>query len=174
MSKLNSAASMVIERGGSRVFVGLGANLGDPISQLISAKQALLAHPSVMSARSSSFYLSSPVGYDAQPDFVNSVLELSVASSYREFFSLLQRIEGDLGRQRDPNNQNAARLIDIDLLLFDHLSIAELDLVVPHPRMHERLFVLKPLQELDQQVAEALLNNNSTDFSGQELHRLKL
>lgn len=158
----------------SLTYVGLGANLGDPVGQLIRARRALFNHSSVVVGRSSSFYASSPVGYNDQPDFINCVLELSVNESYRSFFSVLQALENRLGRSRDPNNQNAPRLIDIDLLLFGELSINEPDLVVPHPRMHERLFVLSPLKELNPVLADTCSGHNEDGFLGQELCRLCL
>jgi 2-amino-4-hydroxy-6-hydroxymethyldihydropteridine diphosphokinase len=129
-------------------YLGLGGNLGDPIEQLISARSALLALPKVLGGRCSYFYSSSPVGYDDQPDFINCVLELKVTSSALELLDDMQSIETDLGRKRVVNNQNAPRLIDIDLLLFGNQVIESERLIVPHPRMKDRLFVLRPLLEL--------------------------
>ncbi len=156
------------------VYVALGANLGDPVGQLVDVRRVLFAHSSVVAARSSSLYVSSPVGYNDQPDFINCVLELNVSEGYRRFFSMLQGLENKFGRSRDPNNQNAPRLIDIDLLLFGELTINEPDLVVPHPRMHERLFVLSPLKELNPTLADVHSGDEQDRFLGQKLHRLCL
>lgn len=159
-------------------YVGLGANLGDPISQLLCARKHLLASQKVIAGRTSSFYLSSPVGYSDQPNFVNCVLELKVSCTYRELFDLMQSIESIMGRVRFSDNQNAARLIDLDLLLFGDASIDESDLIVPHPRMHERLFVLVPLHELSQELAKKhsnnRLSNTVSEFKNQALFKLAL
>lgn len=154
-------------------YLGLGGNLGDPIEQIISAQSILLALPGVTSGRRSSFYSSSPVGYDQQPDFINCVIELQVTLTAIELLDCMQAIEINLGRQRVANNQNAPRLIDLDLLLFGQQFIDTERLVVPHPRMTERLFVLEPLMELlDSDHYRACLENN--EFSGQTLQPLMI
>ena len=131
-----------------KAYIGLGSNLGDPLEQLLKARRLLFSCQEVIDARSSSIYVSSPVGYVEQPDFANCVLELTVSCSYRDLFEQMQLIEGDMGRKRDPDNRNAPRVIDIDLLLFGSQLITEPDLIVPHPRISQRLFVLLPLAEL--------------------------
>lgn len=154
-------------------YLGLGGNLGDPIEQIISARSALLSLPSVLGGRCSSFYSSSPVGYGDQPDFINCVLELKVTSSALELLDSMQFIEIDLGRMRLPGNQNAPRLIDIDLLLFGDQTIESERLSVPHPRMMERLFVLRPLTELlENDVYQTCLNDGK--FEGQMLTQLMI
>lgn len=153
------------------VYLGLGANLGDPIEQLITARSLLLALPNVITGRCSSFYSSSPVGYNDQPEFVNCVLELEVTMSAVELLNHTQSIENLLGRIRVSTNQNAPRVIDIDVLLFGDHHIQSEHLTVPHPRMDERLFVLKPLLELlHSDVYQAHLDNG--EFAGQELTQL--
>lgn len=132
----------------TKAYLGLGANLGDPMQQLVDARDMLSRWLGTHALRSSNFYLSSPVGNADQPDFVNAVLELSTDRTADELFSEMQRVEQRLGRTRCQNNQNAPRLIDIDMLLFGSHVIAQDDLVVPHPRMLERLFVLMPLADL--------------------------
>ncbi len=157
----------------STAYLGLGANLGDPVQQLIDARTEIYSLPGSLGGRCSSFYLSSPVGYDAQPDFINCVIELSTQLTAIELLDALQAIELRLGRQRVATNQNAPRLIDIDLLLFGNDVIASERLCVPHPRMHLRAFVLEPLLELTElsQYRAAL---NDGEFSGQLLHRLRI
>lgn len=154
-------------------YLGMGANLGDPIEQIINAKQMLFDADGIKGGRCSSFYLSSPVGYDDQPSFINCVLELEVSITAIELLSLMQRIEIDLGRTRVLSNQNAPRLIDVDLLLFGDQTIRTERLIVPHPRMAERLFVLKPLLEL---CANDLYQKtlDQGDFVGQQLQRLSM
>jgi len=132
----------------TKAYIGLGSNLGDPLEQLLKARRLLFSFDQVIDAQSSSIYVSTPVGYADQPDYANCVLELTVSCSYRDLFEKMQLIEVSMGRKRDPANQNAPRVIDIDLLLFGRQLIDEPDLVVPHPRVSQRLFVLLPLAEL--------------------------
>jgi len=130
-------------------YVGLGANLGDPVQQIIDARKQLSSDGAVSDVRCSSLYVSSPVGYSDQPDFVNSVMSLQTTHDALSLLRVMQAIETRIGRVRDAHNQNAARLIDLDLLLFANQKIDTPILRVPHPRLSERLFVLLPLQELD-------------------------
>ena len=131
-----------------KAYIGLGSNLGDPLEQLLKARRLLFSYDEVIDARSSSIYVSTPVGYAKQPDFANCVLELTVRCSHRVLFAQIQLLEDSMGRKRDPDNQNAPRVIDIDLLLFGRQQIDDPDLIVPHPRISQRLFVLLPLAEL--------------------------
>lgn len=157
----------------SRAYLGLGANLGDPIEQLISARSMLFRLPTVMAGRCSSFYSSSPVGYSQQADFINCVIELDVTISAIELLDQMQLIETMLGRQRVVGHQNAPRLIDIDLLLFGDQQIMNERLIVPHPRMTKRLFVLHPLLELinDDAYKSSL---EEGEFDGQLIQRLMI
>jgi 2-amino-4-hydroxy-6-hydroxymethyldihydropteridine diphosphokinase len=154
-------------------YLGLGANLGDPIQQMVDARASLARLPSTLDLRCSSFYASSPVGYAAQPDFVNCVVELETNSEAIELLDDIQAIENALGRQRVMANQNAPRLIDIDLLLFGRQSIADERLQVPHPRMKSRLFVLEPLLELTE-LASYRVAFEVADFEGQDLTQLTI
>ena len=158
-------------------YIGLGANLGDPIQQLIDARRCLSRLVGVQKIRSSAFYVSSPVGYAAQNEFVNCVIELQGDLEARSLFLAMQEIEQRLGRVRNPKNKNAARVIDIDLLLIGEQQIDDSDLVVPHPRLHQRLFVLQPLAELNRDLAIDALGSveqilREGDFSGQEIMKL--
>jgi 2-amino-4-hydroxy-6-hydroxymethyldihydropteridine diphosphokinase len=127
-------------------FIGLGSNLGDPESRLREALAALAALPGVQLTAASSLYRSAPVGHADQPDFVNAVAQLSTGLAARSLLTALLGIEERFGRKR--SFRNAPRTLDLDLLLFDADSIDEAGLVVPHPRMHERAFVLAPLLEI--------------------------
>lgn len=128
-------------------YLGLGANLGDPVQQLIDARTALYDLDTSLAGRCSRFYRSTPVGYDAQADFINCVVELETSATAFELLDATQAIEFRLGRQRVKGNQNAPRTIDVDILLYANDEIDTPRLSVPHPRMLERLFVLKPLSE---------------------------
>lgn len=128
-----------------RVFVGLGANLGDPHAALAQALEALAALPRTRLVAASPLYRSSPI--DAQgPDFVNAVAELDTTLTPRELLHALQAIEQGHGRQR--THRNAPRTLDLDLLLYGQRLVDEPGLTVPHPRLHQRAFVLVPLADL--------------------------
>lgn len=142
--------------------------MGDPIQQIIDAREALYRLSSSRNGRCSSLYLSSPVGYSQQPNFVNCVLELESTLDPHSLFVCMRDIENSLGRVRHETNQNAARLIDLDLLLFGEQAIDDEVLSVPHPRIGERLFVLKPLAELGPKIAQS----SSVNFTTQILHKL--
>ena len=128
-----------------RAYVGLGANLGDAVATLSQAIQDLQAHHKVLSLRASSFYASKPVEADV-PDFVNAVVELDTTLSPYELLAALQQLEHSAGRERP--YPNAPRTLDLDVLLYDDLHMADAKLTIPHPRMWQRAFVLCPLQEL--------------------------
>ena len=132
-------------------FVGLGANLGEPLRQVREAFRELdaIAHTRVVKA--SSLYRSAPQGYAAQPEFVNAVAQLETSLLAERLLDELQAIEARHGRQR--SFANAPRTLDLDLLLFGNAVIEAEQLQVPHPRMHERAFVLVPLVEIAPQIS---------------------
>ncbi len=131
-----------------RAFLGLGANLGDRLATLQRAADLLDAEPSIDVVRSSRVYETRPVGGpDDQPDFLNAVLHVETDLPARDLLRTCLSVEDRLGRVR--SERWGARTIDIDVLTFADERIEEEDLVVPHPRMHERMFVLAPLLELD-------------------------
>ena len=132
-------------------YVGLGANLGEPRRQLTEALTAMSGLPETRLAGHSSFYRSAPVGYDDQPEFLNAVAALDTRLAPGVLLEGLQGIERRHGRER--SFPNAPRTLDLDLLLFGDEQIARPGLTVPHPRMHERAFVLRPLLELDSEIS---------------------
>lgn len=127
-------------------FIGLGANLGDGVAAMAVARQALDALPGTRVTAASRLYRSAPVGVTGQPDYINAVVQIDTALSARQILEALMRIEADNGRTRDYHM--APRTLDMDLLLHGDAVINEPDLTVPHPRMHQRAFVLAPLAEL--------------------------
>jgi len=127
-------------------FIGLGSNLGDPESEVRRALTALAALADTRLVAASSPYRSAPLGYAGQADFVNAVAELATGLGPQALLAALLAIEDRFGRER--SFRNAPRTLDLDLLLYDELSIAETALTLPHPRMHERAFVLVPLVEI--------------------------
>lgn len=126
-------------------FVGLGANLGEPLRSLHEALAGLEGLPSTRLVRSSRIYRSAPVDAGG-PDYLNAVAELETGLAAPELLAQLQRLEQAAGRERP--YRNAPRTLDLDLLLYGDGRIASAALTVPHPRMRERAFVLLPLREL--------------------------
>lgn len=130
-----------------RAYVGLGANLGEPRRQVLAALEDLGRIPGTRVTARSSLYQSAPLGYADQPDFVNAVAMLDTELRPAELLAALQQIELKYDRER--SFPNAPRTLDLDFLLYGEEQIDTPDLTVPHPRMHERAFVLAPLLELD-------------------------
>jgi len=127
-------------------YVGIGSNQEEPRAQVMAALDELAGIARTRLVRRSSLYRSAPVGYDAQPDFINAVAELDTGLAASALLRELQQVEARHGRTR--SFPNAPRTLDLDLLLYAQERIDEPALVVPHPRMHERAFVLKPLLEI--------------------------
>ncbi len=127
-------------------FIGLGSNLEDPCSQLQRAFADLDSLPGTRLAARSSLYRSAPVGYLDQPDFVNAVAQLETSLTPQDLLKSLLDIEHRHGRER--TFRNAPRTLDLDVLLYDDLRLHEHGLTIPHPQMHLRAFVLRPLLEI--------------------------
>lgn len=134
----------------SVVFIGLGSNLAHPRRQLARASAALAREPGCRILRRSPFYLSAPVGCTLpQPDFVNAVVALATTRPPRGVLAALLAIERRHHRRRDPGGaRNTPRTLDLDLLLYGRRRLHLPSLTVPHPRMHGRAFVLRPLADL--------------------------
>ena len=127
-------------------FIGVGANLGDRKATIKQAERAFRSVPGVRFIRSAPIYETEPAGGPPQGLYLNTVWEVETSVSVKELLDLLLKIESQLGRKRA--EKNAPRTIDLDLVLFGDEVLDEPGLVVPHPRMHERWFVLKPLWDL--------------------------
>ncbi len=128
-------------------YVALGSNLGDRAAHLEAAIAALRATPGIEVIALSSVRETEPVGGPPQGPYLNAVVALRTELAPRALLERLLEIEAAQGRERGPE-RNAPRTLDLDLLLYGDEKIDEPDLVVPHPRMHERAFVLEPLAEL--------------------------
>jgi 2-amino-4-hydroxy-6-hydroxymethyldihydropteridine diphosphokinase len=131
---------------GHIAFVGLGSNLADPCQQVSQALQALDELPHTRALARSSLYRSAPVGFLQQPDFINAVAKLETALTPRGLLDALLGLERARGRTRE--FRNAPRTLDLDVLLYDDLRYHEHGLTLPHPQMHLRAFVLRPLLEI--------------------------
>jgi 2-amino-4-hydroxy-6-hydroxymethyldihydropteridine diphosphokinase len=130
----------------AKVYVGMGSNLEQPVRQLQRALIALNDIPNAALTRVSSFYETEPVGIKAQPNFVNAVVEMETTLTPQQFLAELLAIEVEHHRIRA--EKNGPRTLDLDLLIYGDRQIKEPNLVTPHPRMHERAFVLVPLNEI--------------------------
>ena len=126
------------------IYLGLGSNLGDRLGNLKNAIQALEERLSI--AKKSSVYESLPHGVGEQPRYLNMVIHAMSDMPPRQLLALAKKIEQDMGRL--PHTHERPRPIDIDILLYGDHIYKDDDLVIPHPRAHERAFVLVPLEEI--------------------------
>jgi 2-amino-4-hydroxy-6-hydroxymethyldihydropteridine diphosphokinase len=133
----------------ARAFVALGANLGDREATIRAALAELDAAPEVRVTRVSALRETAPVGYLEQPPFLNGAAELETSLPPRALLELLLAVERRFGREREGAPPQGPRTLDLDLLLVESAEIDEPGLTIPHPRLHERAFVLEPLAELD-------------------------
>jgi 2-amino-4-hydroxy-6-hydroxymethyldihydropteridine diphosphokinase len=127
-------------------YVGIGSNLENPMQQVRAAFDELDQLPHTRVVKKSSLYRSAPHGYAEQPDFINAVAQLETGLPAERLLGELQAIEARHGRKR--SFPNAPRTLDLDLLIFGQTELRTPQLTLPHPRMHERAFVLKPLLEI--------------------------
>ncbi|MFO7818877.1 MAG: 2-amino-4-hydroxy-6-hydroxymethyldihydropteridine diphosphokinase [Halanaerobacter sp.] len=130
-----------------KAYLGLGTNLGEREENLRRAVKLLNASSRLEIIKVSSLYETEPWGYEEQNDFLNLCLTLETSLSPHQLLEKCQTVEEKLGRKR--KERWGPRVIDVDILLYDDLELEDSDLIVPHPRMQERAFVLIPLQELE-------------------------
>lgn len=131
-------------------FIGVGSNLDEPVSRVRGALGELERLPATRVVQCSSLYRTAPVGYLDQPDFINAVARIETALDPHRLLAALLEIETRYGRVRSV--LNAPRTLDLDILLYGDRTIGERGLNVPHPRMHERAFVLVPLAEIAPEI----------------------
>jgi 2-amino-4-hydroxy-6-hydroxymethyldihydropteridine diphosphokinase len=133
-----------------QAFIGLGSNMGNAYDYLAQARAALQSLPSVTMVAASSLYITEPQGKKNQPWFVNQVVQLGCVDILPErLLDMMLEQESLMGRVRDPHDHFGPRVIDMDLLLFDQeVRSGDPHLILPHPRMTERAFVLIPLLEI--------------------------
>jgi 2-amino-4-hydroxy-6-hydroxymethyldihydropteridine diphosphokinase len=136
----------------TRAYVSLGANIGSRRESISAAVELLGAESGVTVRAASTLRETEPVGYEAQPKFLNGVVALDTVLSPRELLDRLLAIERRLGRTRGDGPRFGPRTIDLDLLVYGDVRIDEPGLTVPHPRLAERRFALEPLAELDPEL----------------------
>lgn len=131
----------------NKSYLSLGSNMGNRLEMLKQAVSLLKEHPSIDVMKISSLYETDPVGYTEQDAFLNIVVYLQTELSAHELLDVCQSIEIELNRKREI--RWGPRTIDLDILLYNQDEVNSARLIIPHPRMHERAFVLVPLLELD-------------------------
>ncbi len=141
-------------------YIGLGANLGDRAATLREAMRRLGELGTITAV--SRLYETEPVGFREQPSFLNAVIALETTLSPTAVFQGLLAIERELGLVR--SFRNAPRTIDLDVLLMDDLVMDTPELILPHPRMHERAFVLAPLAEIAPEVRHPVLGGSAAEL----------
>jgi len=134
-----------------RAFIGIGSNLGDRKANHLEAVERIQKLPNTRIVKQSSLYESEPLG-DAKTWFVNAVIEIETEASADDLLKRLKAIETTMGRKRARGKRWGSRIIDLDILFFNHEIIDKRTLKIPHPELQNRRFVLAPLSELAPQM----------------------
>jgi 2-amino-4-hydroxy-6-hydroxymethyldihydropteridine diphosphokinase len=134
----------------NRAFIALGSNMGDRAANLKEAIQMLAEHPGINLVSYSSIYETDPIGYEEQAEFLNMVIAADTDRTPHELLEVCMSIEKELGRKRE--FKWGPRIIDLDILLYNHENMIPEDLIIPHPRMKERAFVIVPLAEIGERT----------------------
>ncbi|ASS76972.1 2-amino-4-hydroxy-6-hydroxymethyldihydropteridine diphosphokinase [Tumebacillus algifaecis] len=146
-------------------YLSLGSNLGDREQTLREAILRLDRHPDIRVTQISSVYETAPVGMIAQPDFLNLALEIKTSLDAKKLLEITSSTELDMGRQRDM--KWGPRTLDIDILLMDKQVMDTAELILPHPRMGERAFVLLPLAEIAGAKVHPVTQQTVSDMANQ-------
>jgi 2-amino-4-hydroxy-6-hydroxymethyldihydropteridine diphosphokinase len=147
------------------VYIGMGSNMGDRPSAIRRAAAAIGAIPDLSQLRVSSLYETAPWGRQDQPPFINAVAEARTALVPQLLIQELLRIEQSLGRRREEEKGRwGPRPMDLDLLLYGQAVLHEPDVLVPHPHLHERRFVLEPLAELNSELVHPVLGKTVAEL----------
>lgn len=139
----------------STAYIGLGSNLDQPLAHIKQAAEALGQIPQTQLLALSPLYRSKAVGPGEQPDYINAAAALETSLPPLKLLHQLQAIENQQGRKRGPVRW-VARTLDLDLLIFDNITLETDELTIPHPRMTERNFVLFPMRDLAKLLSPAL------------------
>jgi len=137
----------------TQAYIAFGSNLGDRQANIQNALQCLNQENDFSLLRISPVYQTEPIGFTVDvPPFYNGVVEIKVNCSAKQLLDILMRIENQMGRTRDASQEYSSRPIDLDILLFGGQTIDQPNLQIPHPKMLQRWFVLKPLVDLSPQL----------------------
>ena len=142
------------------VYIALGTNLGERLNNLLAAIEAMASEVSVLAE--SHIYETPPWGYEDQPAFLNMVVMAETGLEPEALLNFLKQLEVELGREQ--NFRWGPRLIDLDILFYDNLILDTLPLVVPHPRLHERAFVLVPLADVAPDLIHPVFQRSVNDL----------
>lgn len=148
----------------AKAYIGLGTNIGNKRRNLITAA-ALLAERAGDVLSISSFYETEPWGFESDNTFLNAALLLETELEPLQLLSLTQEIEKEMGRTQKSDSAYHDRIIDLDILLYDLCVINEAALVVPHPLMHKRQFVMEPLAEIAPMLVHPILNKTMLELA---------
>ncbi|UJW86344.1 2-amino-4-hydroxy-6-hydroxymethyldihydropteridine diphosphokinase [Devosia sp. SL43] len=141
----------------SKAWLSLGANIGDPPAQLAEAIRRIGENPDIAVAAQSSVLITKPWGKTDQPDFANMAISIETTLKPIDLLDVLLGIELAMGRVRD--EVWGPRLIDIDIIAYDRIELKTPRLTLPHAHAHERSFVLDPLRQIDENVADWVLES---------------
>lgn len=147
---------IMIERRRHKAYIGLGSNIGDKEKYLVEAINKISKENNIEIKKQSSFIITKPWGYLEQEDFLNGVIEIDTILEAEELMDLLLKTEEELNRERII--KWGPRTIDLDIIMYDSVISSNEKVVLPHPRMHEREFVLKPLNEIAPYLMHPVLN----------------
>lgn len=148
-------------------YIGLGSNLGDRERYLMQALERIEKNPEITITKISSIYETYPVGLTEQPLFLNMVIEIETNFSPFELLNFLQEIESEFGRRREI--KWGPRTLDLDILLYNQENMKSERLIIPHPRMQERGFVLIPLHEINPALVETMFKNDYEKVKEQQV-----
>ena len=146
----------------AEAFIGLGSNIGDRKANIAEALRRLDTPPDIKIQKRSSLYITEPIGYVGQDLFLNSVIEVNTCLSARDLLSHCLEIEEEMGRVR--TMPWGPRIIDLDILLYGDEIIEDNEIIIPHPHLHARKFVLLPLVEIAPDIRHPKLNKTATEL----------
>ena len=146
----------------TKVYIGLGSNLGNREENLVSAISRIDAYDELCIISKSGFHETKPVGGPPQPDYVNCVIELETEIEPQTLLGMFKKIEIELGRKSGV--RWGPRIIDLDILLYGDRVVNDHNLKIPHERMHERIFVLEPLCEISPDITHPVLRKNISEL----------
>jgi len=147
----------------TKAWIGIGSNMGDRMKHFRIALR-LMDEKGIRVVRTSSVYETQPVGFSSDALFLNAVIETEWNGTPEELLNQLLRIETEAGRTRSETERYISRPLDLDILLFGKEVINSSELIIPHPRFHERAFVLYPLNELIPSYIHPILKNSIADL----------
>ncbi len=149
------------------LFLAFGSNLGNKEQNILSAYEKTEERIGEIISRSA-FYVTKPEGFDSENSFINTVCRIETDRDVRDVFNIIRNIEVEIGRtSKSANGKYTDRIIDIDILMYDNLVIDEPDLIVPHPRFHQRKFVLEPFSEIASEEIHPVLLKTVGELKGE-------